>query len=272
LRRTEPTLDIDELAETLQGKLEGVKLGDVTDAAFKTGVWVSCVMGTKFLTDLVLDDELLAWAGDNPRMLDSMLKSYVTMSLTGGFWPADITRIFKDYLADPLTDAEIQSLVDGYNNQGFLANKRVPLWNPALLVKLVLMDHAELRTIMEANARRVEDKASQVDQIQARMDKLESEILVILESGEKAGVGSRQAEIDRLKIQLADAQAAAQLELDAEVNLKEAKAKSINILRWCIALTIGTYLAGSMVYAGDTLLDSIQGVFNMFKLPFKGGV
>jgi len=67
-------------------------------------------------------------------------------------------------------------------------------------------------------------------------------------------------------------EAEAKVVKDALVVYEEARKRVAEIVRWAIALVVGTYLAGSMIYAGDTLLDSLQGAFNMFKIPFKGGV
>jgi predicted O-methyltransferase YrrM len=78
--------------------------------------------------------------------------------------------------------------------------------------------------------------------------------------------------IPQLKADIAEQIKAMALIKDAQEQYEKASLYAESVLKWGVAVVIGTYLAGSMIYAGDTLLDTIQSAFNMFGLPFKGGI
>jgi len=265
MRRQEPTLDIDELAGTLQGKLEGVKLGDAVDAAFKGGVWVSCIVGTKFLLDKVSMTEMFTFARENQEFTKTAFSSFLIGQVSA---PLALIPILKTFLKEAQEKEDLKALAV----EAGLVYQYSQTLNPVTLALLIINSPDAIQALMLQKQREQEDQASQVEQIQAKIDQLEAEILAILESGEKAGIGSREAEIERLRTQLAAAKQAEADLRDSQVVFAEAQKRAESMLKWGIAVTVGTYLAGSMVYAGDTLLDSIQGAFNMFKIPFKGGV
>lgn len=265
MRKASPEIDIDELAESLQGKLEGVKLGDAVDAAFKGGVWVSCIVGTKFLLDKVSMTEMFTFARENQEFTKTAFSSFLIGQVSA---PLALIPILKTFLKEAQEKEDLKALAV----EAGLVYQYSQTLNPVTLALLIINSPDAIQALMLQKQREQEDQVSQIDQIQTKIDTLESEILAILESGEKAGIGSRQDEIDRLKIQLADAKQAEADLRDAQIVFEEAQKRAESMLKWGIAVTIGTYLAGSLVYAGDTLLDAIKGVFDMFKIPFKGGV
>jgi len=288
-------LDPDAIADAVEGKLDRVKVSEITDAAFKGGVWVSTVLGTKFMLDLLTKTELFSWVKENPHMADTALKSYLTMNLTGGFWPADIARVYSEYFKSEPTQKELEivaAAIDEDNRFGLWgfgkrdAQVKV-LYNPLLLAKITILGHDKVSELIKRYEAEKEAKANAEqywkNQLESRKNEYEGYMLQIAEFGhgslssserdrlailEGHGAGS----IDEAEKKIQEAIDAAAAAMDADAALKAAEDKAFDIMKWAIALVIGTYLAGSLIYAGDTLLDCMKSMFEMFKLPFKGVV
>jgi len=273
--------DLGDVAEALEDRLEHVKLGDVTDAAFKGGVWASCILGTKFMLDLVPLEEMFEWAGNNQPMVKTALKSYWAFSLTGS-GPLALVPLFSQ-LMDENRDEIRQLAVDA--GLVYLYDNRTNL-TPQMLVQFVIAAPEKVKTLFSNKEAEKQTAASSLawwtgyrDGLIAearRLGALDRHQLEEPYSDTETNMEHLRwiidVEVPRANAFIREAQAAVDALKNAQVEYDEARKRVAEIVRWGVSLVVGTYLAGSMIYAQDTLLDSLQGAFNMFKIPFKGGV
>lgn len=276
------SLDMDKLAGKLQDRLEHVKLGDVTDAAFKAGVWASCVIGSKFLLDMVPIEDMFKWARENKDMTNTALQSFLIGQVSA---PLAVVPIIKQLLGNEEFKEDIRNV----GVEAGLIYVYSQTLNPVALIEAIIHAPDAVQAVLKNKEAQVATVASSrahwESEVTARQNRLEAYRLQIAEFGH--GALSADEHLDFASLQrgaddvgsiayalkkLAEAEKAEKDAKDALAVFNEAVARTAKILRWSIALVVGTYLAGSMVYAGDTLLDSIQSTFNMFKIPFKGGV
>ena len=269
-------LELEDIADAVQDKLEHVKLADVTDAAFKGGVWVSCVLGVKFLLDLIEESEWWAWLSGETKvanMTKTALKSVAVFQVTAS-GPLSLVPLFQELLKDEEAREQIRTLAVEANLVYLYSNTL----NPVVLAQLILNSPDAVKALLVKKQGEFEEAQARYNAKYHEWELAVQELQMYLfgsSPGDPHGewAFNKRIEIDRLKAELDVLAAEVKVIRDAQAVYAEAVKRTFGLLSWGIALVIGTYLAGSMIYAGDTLLDSIGTAFKTFgNIPFKGVV
>jgi len=277
----------DEIAERVLHGLERVKLDEVADVGLKLGVEASCVIGAKFLLDLVPMEELLTWVEANPDGAKTMLTS-IGYFFASGFSPLALAPMFKAVLDNEESKEKLREVVGSMGGIGITALMGFPL---TILAYSILRKPSEVRGVFsdtraraesaqaELNAvsieyaekvKRITEIISLMQQISESHDKEEHKIDLLMElEQEKLAI---ERVLPTMRARMKELEGVIAKLMSAVDEGEEALRRSAEILRWSIAFVVGTYAAASLIYARDTIFDVVKEAFNMFKLPFKGGV
>lgn len=252
---------VEDFPDKVAEVTDRVKATEAADVIFKGGVWASCVLGTKFFLDLIPLNDMFKWAQEHENVVQTAFKSYAFFQI--GASPLAVAIPAIQNLYDESKD-ELKALVveAGLFYEYAQDNK----FNPFKVAEYILKKPDDMLLWIKGKMANKEAEANSLTNLYNQRDVLIAELNALGPHTEE-WVNKRK-QLDELNILIAQAEAAKKALQDAEAVAEEARKRAEALLKWGIALVLGTYLAGSMIYAQDTLLDSIGSAFKMLGLPF----